>query len=174
MKMRLWSGGCVAIAFALTVGLLAQAQPPTSSSQPTAPSASAKSISVTGCVQRTEQAPTGTTGTAGATRSSISDTKFLLTNAAIGTSSSSSTAGTAGTAGALPSTAVATEYRLDADDAKLTPHVGHKVEISGTVEQPSASTSASPSATTQPPAASAANAPKLKVESVKMVASSCP
>ena len=27
----------------------------------------------------------------------------------------------------------ATSYRLDADDAKLTPHVGHKVEITGTV-----------------------------------------
>jgi hypothetical protein len=91
----------------------------------------------------------------------MSEIKFLLTNAAV------STSGTAGTAGTTPpSTAVSSEYRLDADDAKLTPHVGHKVEITGTPEQPSS--------TTQPPAASAANAPKLKVDNVKMVASTCP
>jgi hypothetical protein len=54
---------------------------------------------------------------------------------------------------------------LDTDEAKLTPHVGHKVEISGTVEQ-----LARPE---QQPAASAANAPTLKVDSVKMIASTC-
>jgi hypothetical protein len=97
---------------------------------------------------------------AGATRST-NETKFLLTSAAVSTSGTTGTAGTA-----PPSTAVASEYRLDADDAKLTPHVGHKVEIAGTVEQP-------PSRT-EPPAASAANAPKLKVDTVKMIASTCP
>lgn len=174
MQWRLWSGACIAVVSGVTVGLLAQAQPP--SSAPSTTTAPAKSISVTGCVQRTEQMPTGTSGTVGAT-SPASDTKFLLTNAAISTSGSSTaaTAGTAGTAGTVPSTAVASEYRLDAaDDALLTPHVGHKVEITGTVEPTSSTASRSPSATTQPPAASAANAPKLKVESVKMVASSCP
>jgi len=52
-----------------------------------------------------------------------------------------------------------------AADAKLTPHVGHKVEITGTVEESKAAT--------QPPAASAANAPTLKVDDLKMVAPSC-
>ena len=166
MRTRIWSGTCVAVAFAFTAGLLAQQPPPT---QPPAQSMSAKSITVSGCLQRAEQAPTGTSGAAasgaaGATRSA-SETKFVLTNAAM------SKSGTTGTAGTTPpsTAAVASEYRLDADDAKVTPHVGHKVEITGTVD-------AAPS-TTQPPAApaaSAANAPKLKVDSVKMVAATCP
>jgi hypothetical protein len=163
MTTRIWSGTCAAIVFGLTVGLLAQqsSQPP-SQTTPSA-SASAKSITVSGCVQRAEQAPTGTTGAAGAARSTT-ETKFLLTNAAMSTSGTAGAAGTAGTT--PPSTAVASEYRLDGDDAKLTPHVGHKVEITGTPEQPST--------TTQAPAASAANAPKLKVDAVKMIASTCP
>jgi len=95
-------------------------------------------ITVTGCIQRAEQATTGTSGRSAANRGT-SETKFLLTNAAM------STSGTTGTAGTTPrSTAASSEYRLDADDAKLIPHVGHKVEITGTTEQP-------PS-TTQPPA----------------------
>ena len=78
--------------------------------------------------------------------------------------SSNATTGTAGTA-APPATAIASEYKLDADDAKLTPHLGHKVEITGTVEEAKGAT--------QPPAASAANAPTLKVDNLKMVSPSC-
>jgi hypothetical protein len=155
MRTRTWSGTFTAIAFGLTVGLVAQEPPQTPPTQ----SSSAKSVSVTGCIQRAAQVPTGTSGAAGAP-SSTNETKFLLTSAAM------STSGTTGTAGVPPSTAVASEYRLDADDAKLTPHVGHKVEIAGTVEQPPSRTEA--------PAASAANAPKLKVDTVKMIAATCP
>ncbi len=94
-------------------------------------------------------------------------TKFVLTNAAISTTSTTGTAGAAGTAGTNPPmTAVASEYRLDADEAKLSPHVGHKVEITGTPERPARAT--------EQPAASAANAPKLKVDTVKMLGTTCP
>jgi hypothetical protein len=149
---RIWSALCAATVVSLAVGLEAQQSP-----QQTPQSSSAKTITVSGCIQRATAAPTGTSGTTSATQPA-GETKFVLTNAA---------AGTTGTSGTAPSAAaVASEYRLDADDAKLTPHVGHKVEISGTVERPSAGT--------QPPAASAANAPKLKVDSVKMVSSTCP
>lgn len=154
MRTSIWSGACAATVFGLAVALIgAQSEPQTPQGS------AAKSITVTGCIQKAEQAPTGTAGTAGATRAS--ETKFLLTSAAM---SSSGATGTAGTT--PPSTAVASEYRLDGDDAKLTPHVGHKVEITGTPEQPSA--------TTQAPSASAANAPKLKVDNVKMLATTCP
>jgi hypothetical protein len=155
MKKRIWSATCGAIALGLTIGLAAQ-QPP--DNQSPAKSSSAKTVTVTGCVQQAQQAPTGTAGTAGATRGT-NETKFLLTSAALSTTSTAATPAPA-------TTAVASEYRLDADDAKLTPHVGHKVEIAGTVEQASS--------TTQPPAASAANAPKLKVDTVKMLAATCP
>jgi len=141
----------------VSVGILAQDAPaPPSASQ----SAAAKKITVTGCVAKAQQpqAPTGTAGSTGAAASGKET--FVLSGAAM-----SSNAAT-GTAGAAPSaTAIASEYKLDAADAKLTPHVGHKVEITGTVEESKAAT--------QPPAASAANAPTLKVDDLKMVAPSC-
>jgi len=104
----------------------------------------------------------GATGTSGTTTPGASDIKFVLTNAAL------STAGTAGTSGttAPPATAIASEYRLDTTESALTPHVGHKVEVTGTVEQ-----MARPE---QKPTASAANAPTLKVDNVKMVSPTCP
>jgi len=161
MKMRFWSVTCAAIVLGVTAAALAQNPPSSSPSQPPSASGGAdKAITVTGCVQQAKSAPTGTTGSTSPS-ASANETKFVLTNAAISPSGS-----TAGTAGSPSSTAVASEYRLDADDAKLTSHVGHKVEITGTIDQPSRAT--------QPPAASAANAPKLKVDSVKMIAATCP
>lgn len=156
MSSRVWSATCAAIVLGVSVGLLAQESPaPQAGSQS---AAAKKTITVSGCVAKAEaaQTPTGTAGAAGATAKAA---KFVLSDAALASS------GTAGTAGA-PATAIASEYKLDGDDAKLTPHVGHKVEITGTVEE-------AKGAATQAPAASAANAPTLKVESVKMVAPSC-
>jgi len=159
MRKRIWSGTCAAITLGLMAGLAAQTTPqttPTPGGQTMPKDSSSKNITVTGCVQKAAE---GATGTSGSTSSrATSETKFLLTSAAMGAT---------GTSGTAPSTAVASEYRLDADDAKLTPHVGHKVEITGTVDQASAPAS-------QPPTASAANSPKLKVDSVKMIAATCP
>ncbi len=155
MRSRIWSATCAAIVAAVSVGLLAQDAPaPQSASK----SATAKTITVSGCVGKAQQAPTGTAGAAGAT---AKETKFVLSDASI---TPSGAAGTAGTT-APSATAIASEYKLDGDDAKLTPHVGHKVEITGTVDEAKGPTEA--------PAASAANAPTLKVDSLKMVAASC-
>ena len=159
MKSRLWLATSAAIVLGTTAAILAQSPPSSQTSQ--SQSMTAKTITVTGCVQRAQQVPTGTSGSTAA-EPGAAETKFVLSNASI------STTGTAGTSGTAtpPSTAVASEYRLHADDAKLTPHVGHKVEITGVVEPPA---QASP----EPPAASAANAPTLKVDKVKMLASTC-
>jgi len=158
MRSRIWSAACAAIVAGVSVGLLAQETP---APQTPSKSAAAKAITVTGCVGKAEAAPTGTTGAPGEAASAKDTTKFVLSKAEI------SPSGAAGTAGAAtPSTtAIASEYRLDGDDAKLTPHVGHKVEITGTVEESKGAT--------QPPAASAANAPKLKVDNLKMLSPSC-
>jgi hypothetical protein len=159
MNARIWTATCGVIAAGAVAGLLAQAPqtPPSSESQST------KTVTVTGCVKRTEQQATGTSGAAGAA-AAAAGTKFVLTNASIGTKGTSETAGTMGST-APPATAVASEYRLDTDEATLTPHVGHKVEVTGTIERPER-------AEPKPPA-SAATAPTLKVDSVKMIASSC-
>jgi hypothetical protein len=151
MNARLWTATCGAIAIGAVAGIFAQ------DSSQTSQSTSSKTVTVTGCVQRAQPTPTGTAGTTGAP-----ETKFVLTNANL---NPSGTAGTSGTT-APPATAIASEYRLDTDEAKLTPHIGHKVEITGTVEQPAR--------TEQKPTASTANAPTMKVDNVKMIASTCP
>ena len=157
MSSRIWSAACATIVLGVSVGLLAQ-EPATP--QQGSKSSAGKSITVTGCLAKAEPGATGTAGAAGATATE-KETKFVLNNV---TSSPSGTAGTAGAAGASAA-ATASEYKLDGDDAKLTPHVGHKVEITGTVDESKGASSTSP--------ASSTNAPKLKVDTVKMIASTC-
>ena len=154
MSSRMWSATC-AIVLGVSVGVLAQESPAPQAGA--SQSAAAKKITVSGCVAKAEaaQTPTGTAGAAGA---SAKEAKFVLQDASMAGGAA------AGTAGA-PTTAIASQYKLDGDDAKLTPHVGHKVEITGTVAEAKGAT--------EPPAASAANAPTLKVDNVKMVAPSC-
>jgi hypothetical protein len=89
---------------------------------------------------------------------------FTLTNAAA--AGASAPVGTAGG----PSATVAKTYRLDAAESMISPHVGHKVEITGTVEDQPGSSAGEPATGA---AASATAAPKLKAESVKMVATTC-
>jgi hypothetical protein len=137
-------------------------QPPTGSAQSAARSAAkADSITVEGCIQRSASA-SATAGAAGTAGSASSDSGFILASAM-------KPAGTSGSS-ASSSAPIASSYRLDADASKLTPHVGHKVEISGTV-QPAASSSSSASGSAS--SASASAAPTLKVDNVKMIAATC-
>ena len=153
MKLRVVFATCAAFVMATTFAVMAQTP---SSSQP--PSSQSSSKTITGCLQRAQPAPGGTSTAAGSMQP-----KFVLT------SISPSSSGAAGTSGTSGSSMTASEYRLDFDEAKLTPHVGHKVEITGTVV---------PMSSTPPPAASApsstSNAPTLKVDNVKMIAATCP
>lgn len=147
MRQTLWPVFLVAIVCAVTVGLVAQAPGGT-------PPQASKQVTFSGCI---EKAPSTS---AAAPAAGAESTTFILTNA------SPAGAGAVGTAGAAKPAA---RYRLDVEDAKISPHVGHKVEITGTVEdQPS---SASPPSGA---AASGAGGPKIKVESIKMVAATCP
>jgi hypothetical protein len=126
--------------------------PQTAAPPQTAPRAAAKAdtITVEGCIQRSASA-TATSGATGTAGSAASETGFMLMSAAK----------PAGTSGSSASSApIASSYRLDAADSKLSPHVGHKVEISGTLDSASSG-------------ASAAAAPKLKVDNVKMIAATC-
>lgn len=107
--------------------------------------ATGKTITVSGCVQRvSETGATGTTGAAGKMAA-----KFELTNAMIVKGAEAT--GTAGTS-------AATRYELDATDKQLAGHVNHKVEVTGTLEAEPGATGA---------------AQKLKVQSVKMVSTTC-
>jgi hypothetical protein len=73
--------------------------------------------------------------------------------------------GPVGTSGAKPGGAPSMDkgYRLDGDLETLNPHVGHKVEIAGFVEEPAATNGT----------ATSVNGPMVKVQSIKMLAETC-
>lgn len=121
--------------------------------------ARSESFTVQGCVQKSAAAPSSPSGTPGAVGTAGAST-YTLSNAARPPASS-------GPAAAGGAAAIAPSYRLDADDAKLSGHVGHKVEITGTLDDRAGSAAGSPNAT------ASGMAPKLKVESVKMIAAVC-
>ena len=86
---------------------------------------------------------------------------FMLTNAsAAGAGSPVATSGS----GAGAAASAKASYRLDGTETALTPHVGHKVEITGTLEEQRPASAAG----------GAASAGTLKVDSVKMVSTTCP
>lgn len=141
MMSKMWkTGTLVAIALTATATIAAQQPPPPASSP--SPANSTDKVVVTGCIQKGIQSPVGTSGAAGAAAADAA--KFLLTKAS-----------PVSDATATPKT-----FRLDAEDSQLTAHVGHKVEITGTLDA-------------KPAAGDAAAPEKLKVASVKMIAASC-
>jgi hypothetical protein len=141
--------------FGLAIALHAQTTPTSAQTNRTIPG----EITVTGCVERADQVSASVT--AGTTVDSLS---FVLIKATKGAAADSRTAGTSGT---KANAEIGSTYRLDADVATLNPHVGHKVEVTGTLDAGAATTAA----TAEPPSAS--NAPKLKVNRVKMVSETC-
>jgi len=136
-------------------GLVAQTSstPTTGTSAQTSASKAGDKITISGCVERADQV--ASPASAGTTVDSLS---FVLINAP------SQTVGTSGSAEAGRRDASMDKgYRLDGEVEKLNPHVGHKVEIAGTVVEPAATNAA----------ASSANGPKVKVESIKMLSETC-
>jgi hypothetical protein len=124
----------------------------------TAPGAKEDQVTVTGCFERAVPEAVGTSGSLDHPPPPF--TKWVLTEPAAAASGE-----TAGTAGRRAKTA----YRLElADEASVAAHEGHKVQITGTVK----SESAEPGREETGRSASG-QAPMLKVESIKMIASSC-
>jgi hypothetical protein len=182
MRKTIWTGLCGAIIGATTIAMAAQ----TSSTPQTSASASAdKKITVTGCLKAAPSAATdtaaataataGTSGTAGTTGASTDAAKpetFVLTNATVSTQDATAAAGSSATSTASApdapkAAAPAQTYRLVANATALSPHVGKKLELTGTLQDEHGSPAAASDA------ASAMNGPALKVESGKVVAASC-
>jgi hypothetical protein len=181
MTITTWTGACSIIVGA---AVAAMAQTPTTQ-QNTTPSAEQK-ITVTGCLRAappvapdaaattgtTGSATTGTAGTTGAAGAAAAtdaaDAKFVLADAIISPAkaeSGSATAETTAAPGAASAGGEKQTYQLIANGAALRPHVGKKLELTGTlVDQAAAGSSAS---------APAAGGPSLKVESGKVVGASC-
>ena len=153
-----------AFSAALAVGVAAQTPP--QNPPPTGERSQAQQVTVTGCLAQASPS-TGATGTAG---TATAGSEFILKNATTGSSPSSAT----GTSGASPS-AMGKSYKLvGGSSSDLKEHVNAKVEIRGTIEKPSA-TSTAPPATTPPATGTAADrdVQTLRVTSVKKIADSC-
>lgn len=119
--------------------------------------ASADSITVTGCLSGSED-------------------NWQLTDAKKSDEGESSSMGsTAGTAGSAD--AGATYALKGANNDELKAHVGHKIEVTGTLDESSSMASSDPASTGDQAVgtagAGAADAKKLNVTSVKMVSGSC-
>src|SRR5215204_3731132 len=148
-SIRVWMSTLVAAALGIAAHAQTTAAPQTQSAR-----ADAQTITVTGCVERADQV-----ATSGAAATTVDSLSFVLTHATKGGTADapSATVGTSGSAKPAPGSM----YRLDGDVPTLNPHVGHKVEVSGTLAAPGA---AAPAATDPP---SPENAPKIKISSVK-------
>jgi hypothetical protein len=159
---RALTGTFLAATFA--VGLSAQSTPPQSqppTQPPTTPPAAqeargdaAKSVTVTGCLKAGDSADSFI----------LSDLKW---------SNKDKGAGAVGTSGSGAPAAVASATTLKimpSGGTKLSEHVGHTVEVTGTVadKAPSAAAPADP-ASTRP----AASGPSIEARSVKMVSATC-
>jgi len=147
----------MSVGLALCLAITVQAQ---SATRAKSKAPASEKVSVIGCVERADQV--SGPSTAGTTVDSLS---FVLIHAMkVGAASQPDAVGTKGTP--APEAGKGATYRLDASMAKLNPHVGHKVEITGSLQ------SAAPAAATTDPAA-AANAPRLTVDTVKMMSETC-
>lgn len=166
---RQWLGVVVAAGFATTAVLGAQGNqsprntPPTDAASPPgiqkpepAPPAQSKAdtVTLTGCIQdvpmvtAARPANPAEPGAAGSTKS------FYLNNTKMADAGKDRPA--VGTSGLK-----ATGYRLEGDNALITPHLNQQVRVVGVIQQSDAAP------------APAAGGPTLKVESVTMVAAAC-
>ncbi len=177
MSRAIWTGVVTAI-----VGFTAVIAAQTTSSPQTNTSSATKQVTVTGCLKQSPAntpsdaagaagaAPTtGAAGAAGAAGDSAGPS-FVLTNATIAPSAAADSSGAASptnppAAGATSSSAQT--YRLIANPTALTPHVGKKVELTGTLEDQGSGTRSTARG------ASEASGPALRVQSGKIVADTC-
>jgi len=132
-------------------------------------------IRLTGCIERADQLM-GNGSTVGTSVDSMDLVLMKAMPASEGQNAKAdASARPTGTSGA--SNDVGQMYRLVmADTVKANPHVGHQVEISGSIQTagPGVSPAAPAAPTVDKTNPSAANAPMLKVESLRMISDTCP
>jgi len=153
--MRIASAFLLSTAFVAALFATAFAQTPTS---PQSSRAVPSSVTLTGCVDRADDVQ-GSTGAAAADVDSLS---FVLTHAVKGAGAELKS-DAVGTSGRAVEPVKGATYRLDAPVEKLNSHVGHKVEVTGTLDAGAAPASGD---ATRP-------APRLKVATVKMIDETC-
>jgi len=131
-------------------------------------------VRLTGCIERADQLM-GNGSTIG---TSVDSMDLVLMKALPAPEGQTANAG----ANARPtstsggSNGVGTMYRLSADAVKANSHVGHQVEVSGVIQTagPGVARGVPAAASADKSNPSAADAPMLKVESLRMISDTCP
>ncbi|HEX7137575.1 MAG TPA: hypothetical protein VF219_07005 [Vicinamibacterales bacterium] len=185
MTKSIWTGTCAAIVGFATTAMIAQAPqtpqtppPPPQASQATAASTEGK-VTVTGCLKTAPpDATASTTGAAGsagttgaASPNAAADAKFLLTDATSAPAEARDSSGAPAPPTTPSATPAGSTYRVIANPSALTPHIGKKLALTGTIEKSAGATTPAASATTT--ASSEAPMLALRVESGKIVADTC-
>jgi hypothetical protein len=150
-----------------------QPAPASPQAQKQAPASLLKKLTLTGCLERADQfAASGAPSPVAATVDSQSfvliradQSRLDAAPAAVGTTGSI----TAGDNITKAASRIGHIYKLDGDASILTRHVGHRVEVLGIID-PTSPVGRPP----DPQNPSAATAPVLMVESVKMISDLCP
>ena len=189
MTINGWAG--IFVAAALTVGLGSLRPAPIAAAPQTGSGTRPdQRVVITGCVERADQVRASTVGTTvdsmdfvlieakrageqakGAAASSSSDNGAAANPT--GTAGADRTAGSdAGTDDARGSGGLGRTYRLEGDVEQLNRHVGHQVEITGSVE-PTPAPVAAVAQSPNPDQVTPANSPRLKVEAIRQLAVTC-
>ena len=119
-------------------------------------------LTVIGCVQRTPASPAAATGT---TAIPAGSTKYVLSNITL--SADAPPASPAEANARMMSEAVKLYQLDDAGDSLIAPHVGDRVEVTGTLRRNPPSPTGTTGSTREP----FADAPMLHVDSVKKISS---
>ena len=176
MKRTAW----MAAAF-MCAATMAMAQTPSTTTSSSTTGDKDK-ITVSGCLQGGSDSSSATASTS--TASAGMGNYVLVTSPAGSTDTATGTTGSTSTAATTAEKANdrmsgGTSYTLSGNDSELKNHVGHRIEVTGTVENRGdrgAATSTTATSTTTSGSASSRmsnGAQTLKVSSVKMISSSC-
>jgi hypothetical protein len=145
------------VAIAATIVAVTAALPSAQSTAQTRATAGGK-VTATGCVERADQL----SGATAATNPDPDSLSFVLMKA--GTAGGRSSNAKPGSSSRPSAAAGGPLYTLDGTVSTLNPHVGHQVEIIGTLI----------ASVPAPRTGEAAAVPRLKVENVRMIAETCP
>ena len=151
MQIRGWKGAAIVVACVAAPALASATQ------GAPARSSTVQKVTVTGCVERADQVIANTLGT------TLDSLTFVLVKAEEGKADDPPVRPPD-----APTSDIDKSYRLDVDVDTINGHVGHRVEIVGVM--PSAAENV-PVGTSGTP--TGAPPPLLKVESVKMLSSTC-
>ena len=129
------------------------------------------SVTVQGCLQRSPAEPPSSAAASARTAVDLTSPPFILTDVA--TTPTRTTGSSAATPGPEVSPHTVVTYRLDADERKLSSHVGQQVQVTGNLDEQSATTTSPAVARVSSTSTTTVDPPRLKVQDVTMIASSC-